>query len=239
MVLQDNLKTKVEVASEALDPEKMWRNHFEDMFAKNKRSFEDKLKLAEESFTLKETELLKNSKDQLSKMQIQLDFARRELESAAVDLKRASSIQEDLNSAPKQNENIGNLSSIALSQTIEFDQPKAAKDYIPETSYVSGYLITGLAVSTALNTPDENAPPVVIRLTGRGNLPKNFTTDIATCRILGSSYGDLSSERAIMRAEKMVCIDPETEMVTTSKIVGTIHGPDGMNGVNPSWYEIR
>jgi len=226
-----NVKAKVEVASEALDPEKMWRNHFEDMLAKSKNSFEEKLKLAEESFALKETELLKNSKEQLSKMQTQLDFARRELEAASVDLKRASSIQEDLNSAPKQNEHIGNISSTTLSQNIEFDQPKLARDYIPETSYVSGYLITGLAVSTALNTPDENAPPVVIRLTSRGNLPKNFTTDISTCRILGSSYGDLSSERAIIRAEKMVCIDPETEMVTTSKIVGTIHGPDGMNGV--------
>jgi hypothetical protein len=118
-----------------------------------------------------------------------------------------------------------------LESEVEWDRPKSSKVYIPETSYVSGYTLGGIVVSTALNTPDENATPVVIRLSHRGNLPKNIGVDISTCRILGSSYGDLSSERVIIRVEKLVCIDPKNELVTTSDIVGTIHGDDGMNGI--------
>lgn len=231
-----NSKPKVEVAGESLDPEKMWRNHFEDLLNENKRKFDERLKLAETNFNEVEQKLQEATKLEMAKMQAQLSFAKKELISATEELKRIRQIYEEREQGRKQANyynSDGNISAIDLSSEMEinFDQPKDARIYIPETSYVSGYLLGGLAVSTALNTPDENASPVVIRLTERGNLPKNFNLDISTCRILGSSYGDLSSERAIIRLEKMVCIDPVTELVTTSNIAGTVHGPDGMNGI--------
>lgn len=225
---------KLEVASEALDPDKMWRNHFEDLLNENKRKFNEHLQLAETSFSEKEQKLQEDVKQEMEKMRVQLDFAKSELLSATEELKQTKQAYEEY----KQNndkqlplENQVNINAMNLSTETEFDKPKDAKIYIPETSYVSGYLLGGMAVSTALNAPDENAVPVVIRLTERGNLPNNFALDISTCRILGSSYGDLSSERAIIRVEKMVCIDPHTQLVTTSNIAGTVHGPDGMNGI--------
>ena len=48
---------------------------------------------------------------------------------------------------------------------------------------------------------------------------------------MGSSYGDLSSERAIVRAEVLSCTDPVSELIYTTKIAGLIHGDDGMNGI--------
>lgn len=232
---EGDVKPKVEVASESLDPEKMWRNHFEDLLGENKRKFDERLKLAEINFGEIEQKLQEQSKLEMTKMQTQLSFARNELIGATEELRRMRQIHEEVAEGRKQHDethgNDVNITAIDINSAIEFDQPKDAKIYIPETSYVSGYLLGGLAVSTSLNTPDENASPVVIRLTKRGNLPKNFNVDIATCRILGSSYGDLSSERAVIRLEKMVCIDPSTELVTTSNIAGTVHGPDGMNGI--------
>lgn len=232
---EDDAKPKIEVAAEALDPEKMWRNHFEDLLSRNKSKFDERLKLAETNFGKIEQKLKEESKLEITKMQAQLSFARNELISATEELRRMRQIHEEEEQGTKQQDKEHsddvNITAIDINSEIEFDQPKDAKIYIPETSYVSGYLLGGLAVSTSLNTPDENASPVVIRLTKRGNLPKNFNLDIATCRILGSSYGDLSSERAVIRLEKMVCIDPSTELVTTSNIAGTVHGPDGMNGI--------
>ena len=232
---EDDTKPKVEVAAESLDPEKMWRNHFEDLLSENKHKFDERLKLAETNFGAIERKLQEQSTLEMAKMQAQLSFARNELIGATEELKKMRQIHEEAEQGRKQHDeehgsNV-NITAIDINSEIEFDQPKDAKIYIPETSYVSGYLLGGLAVSTSLNAPDENASPVVIRLTKRGNLPKNFNLDIATCRILGSSYGDLSSERAVIRLEKLVCIDPNTELVTTSNIAGTVHGPDGMNGI--------
>lgn len=230
-IINDNPKAKVEVASESLDPEKMWRNHFEDLLNDNKRKFDERLQGAETNFIEKEQKLQEEIKLELAKMQVQLNFAKSELISATEELKRMQQIHQEAEQDVKGFTNDANISAVDLNSQIEFDKPKDAKIYIPETSYVSGYLLGGLAVSTALNTPDENAGPVVIRLTERGNLPKNFNLDITTCRILGSSYGDLSSERATIRLEKMVCIDPTTELITTSNIAGLVHGSDGMNGI--------
>jgi|GEM_PF-1192366 len=227
-------KPKLELASSALDPDKMWRNHFEDLLGENRRKFDERLDLAETNFSRIKQSLQEETKLEMDKMQAQLNFAKNELISATEELKRMRHIHEELEQRGQISKNSfdeANINSIDLNSEVEFDQPKDTKIYIPETSYVSGYLLSGMAVSTALSTPDENATPVVIRLTERGNLPKNFNVDISTCRILGSSYGDLSSERAIIRLEKMVCIDPNTELVTTSNIAGTVHGPDGMNGI--------
>ncbi|WP_425363583.1 hypothetical protein [Candidatus Tisiphia endosymbiont of Hybos culiciformis] len=187
----DNPKPKLEVASEALDPEKMWRNHFEDLLNDNKRKFDERLQGAETNFIEKEQKLQEEIKLELAKMHVQLNFAKSELISATEELKRMQQIHQEAEQNVKDLTNDANISAVDLNSQIEFDKPKDAKIYIPETSYVSGYLLGGLAVSTALNTPDENASPVVIRLTERGNLPKNFNLDISTCRILGSSYGDL------------------------------------------------
>ena len=46
---------------------------------------------------------------------------------------------------------------------------------------------------------------------------------------MGSAYGDLSSERAIIRLEKLVC--EENGLYQTSKIAGQVFGPDGYNGI--------
>ena len=93
------------------------------------------------------------------------------------------------------------MSAQEFEHEVEFDRPKSAANYIPEGTYFTGYLLGGVVVSTALSTPDENATPVSIRLTGRGNLNKANKTDMAKCSIMGSAYGDLSSERAIIRLE--------------------------------------
>lgn len=211
----------------------MWHNHFEDLLNDNVRKFDERLQLAETNFREKEQKLQEEIKLELTKMQIQLNFAKNELISSTEELKRMRQIHQEVeqNAKDKDFGSDANMGVIDLNGEIEFDKPKDTKIYIPETSYVSGYLLGGLAVSTALNTPNEHATPIVIRLTERGNLPKNFNLDITTCRILGSSYGDLSSERVIIHLEKMVCIDPITELVITSNIAGIVHGPDGMNDI--------
>ena len=54
------------------------------------------------------------------------------------------------------------------------------------------------------------------------------------CRLLASAYGDISSERAIVRAEELVCEDKEAGLVISTKVSGVIYGDDGTNGIRGS-----
>lgn len=103
-------------------------------------------------------------------------------------------------------------------------------NYIPATAYVTGTLLTGISVSTSVNTTQEPLP-ITVKLTGSGSLPENFAVDIKQCRIQGSCHGDISSKRAEMRAELLVCEDKANGTVISTKIAGVIYGDDGKNGI--------
>jgi conjugal transfer pilus assembly protein TraB len=222
---------KIELADKALNPEVHWRNYYEDQREQDKKDFEDRLKQLEDQ----QTEVLNSTKkkveEDLADTKEKLLMAQKELETAGVALQRVASEEEArINSAPPHLE--PSMNEINYATEVEFDEPKSNKNYIPEGTYFNGYLLGGIVVSTALNTADENATPVSIRLKTRGNLSAENTLDISKCRIMGSAYGDLSSERAVIRLEKMVC---ETDgMYVTSKLAGIVYGPDGFNGIKGS-----
>jgi hypothetical protein len=161
---------------------------------------------------------------------------KQQLLSAQSDLREA--LQEIIEMKNQQKDSLVNESSLSerhislinISDEPNIVTPKDSKIYIPETSYVSGFLMGGIAVSTSIGS--QGAPiPVAIRITDRGNLPKNFNMDFKNCRILGSGYGDLSSERAVIRVETMICETQDSDEVITTKIAGIIYGDDGMNGI--------
>ena len=156
-----------------------------------------------------------------------MELAGRELAEANLEVRR---MREELEASREEGViNQAKFDRQEFAHEIEMDRPKPVENYVPEGTYFTGHLLGGIVVSTALNTPDENATPVIIRLTGRGNLNKANDLKIEQCRIQGSAYGDISSERAIIRLEKMVC---EVDGVyQTSKIAGQIFGPDGYNGI--------
>jgi hypothetical protein len=225
-----NPNIKVEVAADSVDVDKLWPNRIEEQQRKMRIQFEEKIKSLEDSLAEKERLMREENKVEMEKLTAQLAWAKTELNKASIEIERVGTIKEDasLNSRGSFSSEITNTS---FATDREFDKPKSINDYIPEGAYVSGYTMTGLAVSTGLNAPTENATPIVIRLTNAGNLPTGFRANMSNCRILGSGYGDLSSERAKIRLEKLICTDESKGLVTTTEIAGTIYGPDGMDGI--------
>lgn len=224
---------KIELAGNALDPEKMWRNHFEEKLIDSEGKVNDKLLLIDESLKEKERTIEERTRADLELMRQQLEFAKNELREATEELR--SFKEEQL--MDKQQEggreaftDYGNITSYQIDTDRDIARPKSSRNFIPETAYVSGVLLGGISVSTGAFSSSEPTP-VIIRITDRGNLPKNFEVDLKSCRILGSSYGDLSSERAIIRAEVMSCNDITSEQIITTKIAGMAFGDDGVNGV--------
>ena len=69
------------------------------------------------------------------------------------------------------------LGITAINTKISVAPPVSSYNHIPATSYVSGHLLGGIAVSTSVTSAAEPIP-VIIKLTARGNLPKDFAVDI-------------------------------------------------------------
>ena len=224
---------KLEVASNALDIDKMWRNHFEDKLTDAKTSADEKLKLIENSINEQSVSYTNQLKTEVEKLKAQIGYLSEEQASARREFADSKIKSEEEDNSRKNHYPQIDESRITVNHMDRgeiFDRPKSARSFIPETAYVKGILLGGIAVSTSIGSSSEPVP-VVIRITDRGSLPKNFNVDLTHCKIMGSSYGDLSSERAIVRAEVLSCTDPLTELVHTTKIAGQIHGDDGMNGI--------
>jgi len=225
----------VELADKNLDPEKHWRNYFEE---KQDQTLKDIDKRIQELSKAQDEKLEKTNSliaQELSDTKEKLEMAQAELSSASLDMQRFNSKQSDHKQTP--NYQGVELEEQAYESGVELDIPKSAKNYIPEGTYFTGHLLGGIAVSTGLNTPDENATPVAIKLIGRFERGNKETTNLShlnnlkleNCRIMGSSYGDISSERAIIRLEKLIC--EQDGAYITSKVAGQIFGSDGLNGI--------
>lgn len=48
--------------------------------------------------------------------------------------------------------------------------------------------------------------PVAIQIIDKSILPNKFRADIKDCVAIGSGYGELSSDRAILRVENLSCV---------------------------------
>ena len=222
-------KINVEVASNALDPDRMWRNHFEDKLNEAQLTTDAQLKKIAESIGNSSQQTLKEAKDDINELRQQFLEAKEQLEDATNQMREMMQHVEVSKESYKLTKE-ADVESILIEDEPMITAPKDNKYYIPETSYLEGTLLAGIAVSTSVGSSSEPVP-VIIRITGRGNLPKNFSANFEECRVLGSSYGDLSSERAIIRAESLVCENKASEEVTVTKIAGAVYGDDGMNGI--------
>ena len=218
---------KIETANKALDPETMWRNHFDEKLNSSDVKLAENLNLIKKSFSDKEKELEATTKAEFEAMRQQLAMARSELQEAVAEIKALDKSKDEERIFAKR---AAEYSTEKFEGDYVADVPKSSRNFIPETAYMSGTILNGIAVSTSMGSSSEPVP-IVIRITKAGSLPKNFEQDVKECKILGSTYGDLSSERAVIRLETMSCTNKKTETVTTTKVAGLVYGDDGMNGV--------
>ena len=77
--------------------------------------------------------------------------------------------------------------------------------YIPSGSFAKSLLIEG-ADANASVTGNESTVPMQIRLTGRVEMPNSKTYDLTGCFIGLEAWGDVSSERAIVRTRNISCL---------------------------------
>ena len=102
--------------------------------------------------------------------------------------------------------------------------------YLPAGSFFSGVLLTGLDAPTQL-AAKSSPMPVVIRVKKEAILPNHFTLDIRECHVIGQAIGDLSSERAHIRAQSITCVRNDGKSVESAIQANAVSDFDGKLGI--------
>ncbi len=114
----------------------------------------------------------------------------------------------------------------AKQQAKENEERKA---FLPAGSMISGTLLTGMFAPTG-GQARQDPFPVLMRVKHEALLPNKFNMDIRECFMIGSGYGDLSSERALLRAEVLSCVNDDG-VAFEVPLDAYASGPDGKAGM--------
>lgn len=225
--------TKIELGTDATKADVKWQNFLEESIETEGKTRVEQIELLKNAVAKSQEASKEELNTELDELKSRLSYALNEIDRLKVD---NQNIQQDIASLSPENGNerlAAELGITAINTKLVTKPPVSSFNYIPATSYVSGHLLGGIAVSTSVNSASEPIP-VIIKLTSRGNLPKDFAVDMKQCRLLASAYGDISSERAIIRAEELICEDKDAGLIISTKVSGVIYGDDGANGIRGS-----
>ncbi|POZ50647.1 TraB/VirB10 family protein [Methylovulum psychrotolerans] len=144
-------------------------------------------------------------------------------------------------SAPAQTSTMANSTELAakrqqrnrIMETVNIKRPDTVTGlpdvYLPSGTMLSGVLMTGLDAPTS-NQSRMDPFPTLLRVKHEALLPNKYRMDIAECFVIASGYGDLSSERAYMRAERLSCVKKDGTVIETPMDAYSV-GEDGKAGV--------
>ena len=111
---------------------------------------------------------------------------------------------------------------------------EAGKNYLPVGSVISFVSVAGMNAPT--NAIASGAAgggelmPTLLRVRGKAILANHNEFDLQDCVVVATGYGQLADERAILRTEKMSCIDKNGQ-TTEVALKGTVFGEDGKPGL--------
>ena len=100
---------------------------------------------------------------------------------------------------------------------------------IPSGTTVKALLVSSVDADCGIYSSTDPIP-VKLRLLDDGHLPKGVDVHLKGALIIGSAFGNLSSERVYMRLERLTQVNPDGKFIET-EVVGYVSGEDGKYGV--------
>lgn len=106
---------------------------------------------------------------------------------------------------------------------------RSAKTYLPAGTFAKAVTINGLDAPTG-GQAQQNPGPVLLRVQDNAQLPNEFRANLKSCMITANAHGDLSSERAYIRLDRLSCIDDNGGAIDVA-VRGYVSGEDGKTGL--------
>lgn len=113
-------------------------------------------------------------------------------------------------------------------KTPKVDDAKNVKQYLPAGSFASIRLLSGVDAPTLGGAQDPI--PVLLRVMTDGILPNLFNSNVSSCHIVASSWGDISSERANIQLNTLSCVLLDGNIIEVP-VKGYVAGEDGKAGL--------
>lgn len=106
---------------------------------------------------------------------------------------------------------------------------KNANDYIPAGSFVKATVLSGVFAGTGPEAPSVPTP-VLMRVDGFLTMPNKWKSQLNDCFLLGNATGELSSERVLIRLERLSCVRNNAAVIDL-RVRGLVTGEDGKVGI--------
>lgn len=106
---------------------------------------------------------------------------------------------------------------------------QTAENYLPAGTFFRVVLLAGLDAPTG-GQAQNNPHPILLRVLDPAQLPNRYLADMKDCVLTANGYGDISSERAYIRLDRLSCIDQQGGAIDVS-VKGYVAGEDGKAGM--------
>lgn len=219
-------KKAIDLPSDKIDTQEIWMHRIEG----ENKLLEQKLKYLEEI-------LLDNKRKEASYEQ-EKESLKKELSTLSKKLQepQRTSLAPSVTSRdpfiPSPNETVLPIIKPPLVELIvnSSASPLAHVDKtIPSGTSVKALLISSVDATCGVYAPSDPIP-VKLRILDNAHLPKEVEVKLKGGILIGSAYGNLSSERVYMRLERLTQVKIDGSFVET-QVAGYISGEDGKYGV--------
>lgn len=108
-------------------------------------------------------------------------------------------------------------------------KPKKTLDNYLPPGFAHAVLLGGLDAPTG-GQAQSNPQPVILQIKNNAILPNKYRAQVKDAFVIGSGFGDISSERAYIRAESLSMVMRDGSIIDV-EIKGSVFGSDGKAGV--------
>ncbi len=134
-----------------------------------------------------------------------------------------------INASEVVSDNTKSNGNNSMNTTNQKEAVQTVATYIPSNSFIKGVLISSLSANTGGNA-NADPTPVLIRLTDLAQLPNSFRSNVKSCMVGGSGFGDLSTERVKIRLTTLSCVLKNGNALDIS-VKGYVAGEDSKAGI--------
>ena len=106
---------------------------------------------------------------------------------------------------------------------------RTVDNYIPSGAFAPAVVLTGVDASTSVQAAG-NPRPALLQIMGEAILPGGHKANLKGCHVTTAVTGDISSERAEIRIERLSCVEQKTGEVIELGVKGYLAGSDSKAG---------
>lgn len=106
---------------------------------------------------------------------------------------------------------------------------RKADDLLITGSFARARLLNGVEAPTG-GQANGNPVPMLLEIKDPAFLPNRYRSDVKRCMVTANATGDLSSERVLVRVDRLSCIT-ESRGAIDVKLTGYVTGEDGKTGL--------